>query len=128
MYQQTGEFLPGLPANQNNIGAVVNYLREGNSIEYNDKESEITWGFEIEKDGFCGRRKRDDPEPEINSGTVRVWLLQRVPDDPNLPPGDIGGVANSYSGPWYACVFAPLCAVLLGCLLGWRDGMDGSSG
>ena len=35
------EFLPGLPANANNIGAVVNYLREGHSIEYNDKESEI---------------------------------------------------------------------------------------
>ena len=89
------EFLPGLPANRNNIGAVMNFLKTGRHIRYEEKEGEIKWGFVARKKPFCGRRKRDEPEPDSKQGEVEVWILvwHEIPERFRT--------ANSPEGHWF---------------------------
>ena len=59
------ELQPGLPLNESTMKEILKFIEnpETPTVSHNEKDAAIKWSFSLHKNGFCGRRKRDEPEP-----------------------------------------------------------------
>ena len=70
------EFLPGLPANNNNIGAVMNFIKDRHSWVHSELEAEHKWRIRIRE--RAGRRARGATTPAApTEANIEVMIIER---------------------------------------------------